>query len=159
MFKRKNRYYRAGDTDEQAAIWAADVKQREKVADELLAGFDQSRVKSAQADVDAARARKTNLETQKARKIKEFDEKIAAADAEVASAKANANSIDPSGKSRSKAAVDARAAVVKAENDRAKLISSKTSAENKFNTQIADADNAIKAARSARLKTNKEFKA
>jgi hypothetical protein len=71
MFKRKNRYYRAGDTDEQAAIWAADVKQREKVADELLAGFDQSRIKSAQADVDAARTRKANLETQKKTKINE----------------------------------------------------------------------------------------
>lgn len=159
MFKRKNRYYRAGNTDEQAAIWAADVKQREKVADELLAGFDQSRVKSAQVDVDAARTRKTNLETQKAKKIKEFDEKIAAADADVATAKANADTIDPSGKSRSRAAVDARAAVVKAETDRAKLVSSKTAAENKFNSQIADADNAIKAARSARLKTNKDFKA
>lgn len=159
MFKRKNRYYRAGDTDEQAAIWAADVKQREKVADELLAGFDQSRVKSAQADVDAARARKTNLETQKASKIKEFDEKIAAADADVATAQANADAIDPTGKSRSRAAVDARAAVVKAEKNRAKLISGKTSAENKFNSQIADADDAIKAARSARLKTNKDFKA
>ena len=125
----------------------------------MLAGFDQSRVKSAQADVDAARTRKTNLETQKAKKIKEFDEKIAAADADVATAKANADAIDPSGKSRSRAAVDARAAVVKAETDRAKLVSSKTAAENKFNSQIADADNAIKAARSARLKTNKDFKA
>lgn len=158
MFRRKNRYYRAGDTDEQAAIWAADVKQREKVADELLAGFDQSRVKSAQADVEAARTKKANLETQKKTEINEWDQKIKDAETDLATAEANAKLIDPSGTSKSRAAVDARKKVADAIVARDKLVINKAEVEAEFNTQIADADDAIKVARSARLKINKDFK-
>jgi hypothetical protein len=67
--------------------------------------------------------------------------------------------IDPSGVSKSREAVNARKKVADAMAARDKLVTNKAKAEAKFNSQITDADDAIKAARSARLKTNKEFKA
>lgn len=75
MFNRKNPHYRANITDEEAAKWAADIRNKEREVDEILK-FDQTTRQSAQQAVDNATANKASLEAAKKSKINEIDSQI-----------------------------------------------------------------------------------